>query len=115
MDSIRFFRDSFWNSSAMKVLGSLFFELDAFLWSRLFPGLELEDFHGFHQVFCVSFRNSSARNVLVSWFFGLDASLKSKLFPGLELTDFHGFHQVFSRLFQKLMYKEGGQSFGSAS
>jgi len=47
MDSIRFFWVSFWNSSAMKVLASWFFELDAFLWSRLFLGVELEDFHGF--------------------------------------------------------------------
>ena len=51
MDSIRFFRVSFWNSSGMKVLASWFFGLDAFLWSRLFLGLELEDFHGFYQVF----------------------------------------------------------------
>ena len=51
MDSIRFFCVSFENSSARKVLASWFFGLDAFMWSRLFLGLELEDFHGFYQVF----------------------------------------------------------------
>jgi hypothetical protein len=35
----------------MKVLASWFFGLDAFMWSRLFLGLELEGFHGFDQVF----------------------------------------------------------------
>ena len=72
-------------------MGHWFFELDASLRSRLLPDLELEDFHGFHQVFWVSFRNSSAMKVIKSWFFGLYAILWSRLFLGIDLEDFHGF------------------------
>jgi hypothetical protein len=51
MDSIRFFRVSFGNSSVREILASWFFGLDASLKCRLFHGLELKDFHGFHQIF----------------------------------------------------------------
>ena len=63
------------NLGTGKVLTYWFFELDASLRSVLFLGLELEDFHRFHQVLCVSFGNLGTGKVLGHWFFEWDASV----------------------------------------